>query len=211
LLTAVQINSAQPIVASWCNWLTRRPLKAESSGSIPDDATKKINNLAASDVCNSHCSLKIRKNFRHPLKDRSDIADLENMKFCRVTGNLNVSQQPSLEAGTARRARAVLRIDPRRHSTVRSVHAGKVAAEAITCSLQVEGIGVLWRISRSPEEQAELTAQTRRGRMELLTEYPGTPPPWRLNLQRLAIGRPNRRAGHPAANFGSFGCLFFIL
>jgi uncharacterized SAM-binding protein YcdF (DUF218 family) len=27
-------------VASWCNWLTRRPLKAESSGSIPDDATK---------------------------------------------------------------------------------------------------------------------------------------------------------------------------
>jgi hypothetical protein len=30
----------QSTVASWCNWLTRRPLKAESSGSIPDDATK---------------------------------------------------------------------------------------------------------------------------------------------------------------------------
>jgi hypothetical protein len=26
-------------VASWCNWLTRRPLKAESTGSIPVDAT----------------------------------------------------------------------------------------------------------------------------------------------------------------------------
>jgi hypothetical protein len=35
----------QPIVASWCNWLTRRPLKAESSGSIPDDATKQIKAL----------------------------------------------------------------------------------------------------------------------------------------------------------------------
>ncbi len=32
----------QSIVASWCNWLTRRPLKAESSGSIPDDATNRI-------------------------------------------------------------------------------------------------------------------------------------------------------------------------
>ncbi len=32
-------------LAPWCNWLTRRPLKAESSGSIPDGATSKINNL----------------------------------------------------------------------------------------------------------------------------------------------------------------------
>jgi hypothetical protein len=31
-------------VALWCNWLTRRPLKAKSSGSSPDNATK-INNL----------------------------------------------------------------------------------------------------------------------------------------------------------------------
>jgi hypothetical protein len=30
------------ILAPWCNWLTRRPLKAESSGSIPDGATKSI-------------------------------------------------------------------------------------------------------------------------------------------------------------------------
>src|SRR5271170_1089589 len=28
------------LLAPWCNWLTRRPLKAESSGSIPDGATK---------------------------------------------------------------------------------------------------------------------------------------------------------------------------
>ncbi len=27
-------------VALWCNWLTRRPLKAKSSGSSPDSATK---------------------------------------------------------------------------------------------------------------------------------------------------------------------------
>ena len=49
----------QSIVASWCNWLTRRPLKAESSGSIPDDATNQINNLTDSDLCNNHCALKI--------------------------------------------------------------------------------------------------------------------------------------------------------
>ena len=29
-------------VALWCNWLTRRPLKAKSSGSSPDIATKKF-------------------------------------------------------------------------------------------------------------------------------------------------------------------------
>src|SRR5581483_6586957 len=29
--------------APWCNWLTRRPLKAESSGSIPDGATNPSN------------------------------------------------------------------------------------------------------------------------------------------------------------------------
>jgi hypothetical protein len=28
------------LLAPWCNWLTRRPLKAESSGSIPDGATR---------------------------------------------------------------------------------------------------------------------------------------------------------------------------
>ena len=28
------------VVAIWCNWLTRRPLKAKSSGSSPDIATK---------------------------------------------------------------------------------------------------------------------------------------------------------------------------
>ncbi len=32
-------------MASWCNWLTRRPLKAESTGSIPVDATNQINSL----------------------------------------------------------------------------------------------------------------------------------------------------------------------
>jgi hypothetical protein len=30
-------------VAIWCNWLTRRPLKAKSSGSSPDIATKNLN------------------------------------------------------------------------------------------------------------------------------------------------------------------------
>ena len=29
-------------VALWCNWLTRRPLKAKSSGSSPDNATKPL-------------------------------------------------------------------------------------------------------------------------------------------------------------------------
>jgi hypothetical protein len=46
ILASVDCGSSQPLpqptVASWCNWLTRRPLKAESSGSIPDDATKQI-------------------------------------------------------------------------------------------------------------------------------------------------------------------------
>jgi hypothetical protein len=34
-------RSCQTPPAPWCNWLTRRPLKAESSGSIPDGATIK--------------------------------------------------------------------------------------------------------------------------------------------------------------------------
>ena len=44
----------------------------------------------------------------------------------------------------------------------------QVAAEAIACWLQVEGIGILARVSHSPEEQAELTADYRRARMELV-------------------------------------------
>jgi hypothetical protein len=40
-------------LAPWCNWLTRRPLKAESSGSIPDGATNKINNLAQISTLNA--------------------------------------------------------------------------------------------------------------------------------------------------------------
>jgi hypothetical protein len=40
-----------PFMALWCNWLTRRPLKAKSPGSSPGNATKipnKINRLTAS-------------------------------------------------------------------------------------------------------------------------------------------------------------------
>ncbi len=32
-------------MALWCNWLTRRPLKAKSSGSSPDNATKNLRKL----------------------------------------------------------------------------------------------------------------------------------------------------------------------
>jgi hypothetical protein len=32
-------------VALWCNWLTRRPLKAKSPGSSPGNATKKLNKI----------------------------------------------------------------------------------------------------------------------------------------------------------------------
>ncbi len=33
------------ILALWCNWLTRRPLKAKSPGSSPGNATKIINKI----------------------------------------------------------------------------------------------------------------------------------------------------------------------
>ena len=36
---AGSLLASPSLSAPWCNWLTRRPLKAESSGSIPDDAT----------------------------------------------------------------------------------------------------------------------------------------------------------------------------
>ena len=49
------INKSQrvphPFMALWCNWLTRRPLKAKSPGSSPGNATKTllyINNLTRS-------------------------------------------------------------------------------------------------------------------------------------------------------------------
>jgi hypothetical protein len=32
-------------LALWCNWLTRRPLKAESPGSSPGNATNPFNQL----------------------------------------------------------------------------------------------------------------------------------------------------------------------
>jgi hypothetical protein len=41
-------SCARAVLALWCNWLTRRPLKAKSPGSSPGNATKinnKINSL----------------------------------------------------------------------------------------------------------------------------------------------------------------------
>jgi hypothetical protein len=34
-----------PFMALWCNWLTRRPLKAKSPGSSPGNATKNFNKI----------------------------------------------------------------------------------------------------------------------------------------------------------------------
>ncbi len=45
-----------PFMALWCNWLTRRPLKAKSPGSSPGNATKnpnKINSLKRNKGCRS--------------------------------------------------------------------------------------------------------------------------------------------------------------
>ena len=39
ILTKSQPTVPVGYVAIWCNWLTRRPLKAKSSGSSPDIAT----------------------------------------------------------------------------------------------------------------------------------------------------------------------------
>jgi hypothetical protein len=35
----------RPFMALWCNWLTRRPLKAKSPGSSPGNATKNLNKI----------------------------------------------------------------------------------------------------------------------------------------------------------------------
>jgi hypothetical protein len=38
----VEVQDVVYVVAPWCNWLTRGPFKAESPGSSPGGATKKI-------------------------------------------------------------------------------------------------------------------------------------------------------------------------
>jgi hypothetical protein len=47
--------------------------------------------------------------------------------------------------------------------------ATKAANEAIAHWLQTEGVVIMMRVSRSPEEQVELTARARRQQMELVT------------------------------------------
>ncbi len=44
-----QASCVYAVLALWCNWLTRRPLKAKSPGSSPGNATKSsFNNLEQS-------------------------------------------------------------------------------------------------------------------------------------------------------------------
>ncbi len=43
-------GSPDPCMALWCNWLTRRPLKAKSSGSSPDNATNLSRKSTDSDL-----------------------------------------------------------------------------------------------------------------------------------------------------------------
>jgi Helix-turn-helix domain len=52
-----QSPAGTSLTAPWCNWLTRRPLKAKSSGSIPDGATKLSKSLKIRPKTNAGAAL----------------------------------------------------------------------------------------------------------------------------------------------------------